>query len=415
MVESNLDNGASPQKTEESVNVVGDVPLDEYCLVGWDLDTTGRKLLDEICHIAGYTPNSDFSLYIMPHGDLTSVAKKRHMIRIVTVGFYRIIKDTTSNKMLKTKSEVSALIEFLDWLEHVNEESAKKGVLLICHESYKFNPHLLIKSLLKYDLLDRFSKIVKGFVDCHTFAKEKCKQTMVSFSIRILSKVLLDKDNVEIHRASDRAHLAYDIVQHLCAGASEIGSGAASPNLEIVKTVLPFTTGVESELKVLQELQVVLRRQHTLKPIFAQFLGFNSTTYQERRNALQLRKCLVDAYVDYDMLQTAWSKGREALEELINDKLTGDEMTDKNKSELVKLLVDHFEKPDEPKKKSRFGRRSSSKVSPKSNESNESESKVGVAECENNPTDVDSELSKLTINNDIITPVHSETNAVKVN
>lgn len=51
--------------------------------------------------------------------------------------------------MLKTKSEVSALVEFLDWLERVNEESGKKGVLLICHESYKFNPHLLIKSLLK--------------------------------------------------------------------------------------------------------------------------------------------------------------------------------------------------------------------------------------------------------------------------
>lgn len=97
-------------------------------------------------------------------------------------------------------------------------------------------------------------------------------------------------------------------MQHLSAGASEIGSGAASPNLEIVRTVLPFTTGVQSELKVLQELQVVLKRQHTLKPIFAQFLGFKSTTYNERRNALQLRKYLVDAYVDYDMLKTAWSK-----------------------------------------------------------------------------------------------------------
>lgn len=51
--------------------------------------------------------------------------------------------------MLKTKSEVSALIDFLDWLEKVYKKSGKNGVLLICHESYKFNPHLLIKSLLK--------------------------------------------------------------------------------------------------------------------------------------------------------------------------------------------------------------------------------------------------------------------------
>lgn len=100
MVESSLENSASSQNSEEPTNVVNDVQLDDYCLVGWDLDTTGRKLLDEICHIAAYTPTDNFSLYIMPHGDLTSVAKKRHMIRIVTVGFYRIIKDTTSNKVI---------------------------------------------------------------------------------------------------------------------------------------------------------------------------------------------------------------------------------------------------------------------------------------------------------------------------
>lgn len=65
--------------------------------------------------------------------------------------------------------------------------------------------------IFRYDLFERFSSIVKGFVDCHTFAKKKCEQTMVSFSIRILAKVLLDKENVEIYKASDRAHLAYDV------------------------------------------------------------------------------------------------------------------------------------------------------------------------------------------------------------
>lgn len=196
---------------------------------------------------------------------------------------------------------------------------------------------------------------MKGFVDCHTFAKKKCEQTMVSFSIRILAKVLLDKENVEIYKASDRSRLAYEvgvlleefsfaachlnsptrsrnartcisllkrvfifqIVQHLCAGASEIGSGAASPNTEIVRTVLPFTTSVNHELKVLEDLQVVLGRQNTLKPIFAQFLGYRWMSYHERRNALQLRKYLVDAFIDYDMLKTAWSKVRSNLNVVI--------------------------------------------------------------------------------------------------
>lgn len=60
---------------------------------------TGRRLLDEICHIAGYTPDDSFSLYVMPHGDLSMKARRRHMIRIVTVGLYRILKDDTSNKV----------------------------------------------------------------------------------------------------------------------------------------------------------------------------------------------------------------------------------------------------------------------------------------------------------------------------
>ncbi len=90
---------SSSQSSEECVNVSEPVALDDYCLVGWDMDVTGRKLLDEICHVAGYTPDDSFSLYIMPYGELTSVAKKRHQIRIVTVGNYRIIKDVTNNKV----------------------------------------------------------------------------------------------------------------------------------------------------------------------------------------------------------------------------------------------------------------------------------------------------------------------------
>ena len=100
MVESNLENGTAPETTEPKVDhATEEIPVHDYCLVGWDLDVTGRKLLDEICHIAGYTPDDNFSLYIMPHGDLNNFAKRRHMIRIVTVNFYRIIKDTTSNRV----------------------------------------------------------------------------------------------------------------------------------------------------------------------------------------------------------------------------------------------------------------------------------------------------------------------------
>ena len=43
-----------------------------------------------------------------------------------------MLKDTSSGKILKTKSEVSALQDFISWLELAKGE--KDGVILICHE-----------------------------------------------------------------------------------------------------------------------------------------------------------------------------------------------------------------------------------------------------------------------------------------
>ena len=53
-----------PVKTEESIE-----PGD-YRIVTWDLDTTGRKLVDEICQIGAFCEDSEdnsFSQYVMPH------------------------------------------------------------------------------------------------------------------------------------------------------------------------------------------------------------------------------------------------------------------------------------------------------------------------------------------------------------
>lgn len=59
--------------------------------------------------------------------------------------------------------------------------------------------------------MDKFSELVKGFANCHTFAQTHCQDTMVMFSLRVLSKVLLDKDQIETFKATERAKLAYDV------------------------------------------------------------------------------------------------------------------------------------------------------------------------------------------------------------
>lgn len=75
------------------------LPSGKYRLVGFDLDLTGRRLIDEICHIAAYTPSSQFSQYVMPFKDLNVGSKYRHMLRVVTVGRYRMLKSDKTGKV----------------------------------------------------------------------------------------------------------------------------------------------------------------------------------------------------------------------------------------------------------------------------------------------------------------------------
>ncbi len=45
-----------------------------------------------------------------------------------------MLKDMDTGKILKTKSEVSALTEFIAWLRQVREDAGKAKVILACHE-----------------------------------------------------------------------------------------------------------------------------------------------------------------------------------------------------------------------------------------------------------------------------------------
>lgn len=76
-------------KTLNERDEKGGIPEGRYRLVGWDVDTTGRRLIDEICQIAAYTPTSQFSQYIMPYAALNPIAQRRHSIRVVTINRYR--------------------------------------------------------------------------------------------------------------------------------------------------------------------------------------------------------------------------------------------------------------------------------------------------------------------------------------
>lgn len=71
----------------------------DYRLVGWDMDTTGKKVIDEICQIAAYTSNSTYSQYVMPYKDLNPTAIKRHSMKVVTNGKFRVLRNSKTNEV----------------------------------------------------------------------------------------------------------------------------------------------------------------------------------------------------------------------------------------------------------------------------------------------------------------------------
>lgn len=155
-----VQNDSSNSGDESSVPIIipenpaKGIPTGKYRLVGWGIDTTGRRLIDEIIQIAAYTPDSKFSQYIMPFGDLNPTYSRRHGIRVVNTIRYRRLRDMNTQEYVKTKSEVSALQDFLQWLETIKGDGVD-GIILIYYELRKASPGMLLESLRRYHMIER--------------------------------------------------------------------------------------------------------------------------------------------------------------------------------------------------------------------------------------------------------------------
>lgn len=205
-------------RTDTSINT-HPLPHGRYTLIGIDIDTTGRRLIDEIVQISAYTPEHQHSQYIMPLMNLNPAARQRHQVRVITVGFFRMLKSMQTYRVVKTKTEVSALNEFITWLEErLREDEGSDGVVLIYHEQRKFVPYMVIEALKKYALLDRFTATVKSFANGFKLAEQKCTKTIKYFSIRQLADLVIGENEAKggfEGNAAYRARLAYQLARKL--------------------------------------------------------------------------------------------------------------------------------------------------------------------------------------------------------
>ncbi|XP_035729110.1 maternal protein exuperantia-like [Vespa mandarinia] len=349
---------------EQSSLTMGIAPGD-YRLVGWDMDTTGKKLTDEICQIAGYTPSSAYSQYVMPYKDLNPPAIKRHNMRVVTVGKYRMLKNSKTNKVLKTKSEVSALTDFLTWLESVKGDAAD-GVILLYHEPRKVIPAMVLESLQRYNLVERFKQTVRGFANGFNIAEAKCTNSVHTFSLRTLSRTLL-KRTEELDNAKDRAYLALQVLQHISLQENtKVGETSGSGDSDTamkstIEFIQPFVQPIHIEEEERAKLKVVFERQNSLRPIFGPLF---KASRKERQHASPLRRLLAEAGIEYSQLQEAWSNGqKQGLEKLIKEKLTAAE--DKKIEDLIKVLESYFDPEKNSKAKMRHEKKETKSESSK--------------------------------------------------
>lgn len=407
------------------------LPEGKYTIVACDIDTTGRRLIDEVSgnletlfhleislphcqpnlvilpswllfnwfhpfffaqlvQIAIYAPGYEYSQYIMPLMNLNPAARQRHQVRVITVGFFRMLKSMQTYKVVRTKTEVATLNEFLAQMEKIKQEDAgSDGIILVFHEARKFIPYMLIEAMKKYNLLDRFLSTVKSMVNTYSIAVDKLGKTMKFFSVRQIAKVLLniDDDLNDNHlfegSAAVRAKMAYEIVEHIaCKGDQDdddeeqdaegekaeanTDDDAEAPKMapeelshKLGELIYSYAHSIDAEIDELKEQERMLERQGTFRPVF---LRYFRTTLRLRVKAVNFRRVLAEHGYDLDKLKEIWDNSKcEGLTAAVN---AIKDLKEADCTELVELLDQHFD-PEKVDPKPKISRQSTRRTRPR--------------------------------------------------
>ncbi|XP_026470753.1 maternal protein exuperantia-like [Ctenocephalides felis] len=328
--------------TEDKKQKPNCLPAGKYCIISCDMDTTGRRLIDEVCHIAAYTPTSQFSQYIMPHANLNPSARRRHNIRITTDDRFRVLGSNINNKVIKTKSEIFGLIDFLNWLEEVKSKSDGAGVILLFHEPKKMVSYMLLEALQRHHLFGKFHEIVNGFSNGHALSEEKCSATMKSFNLKVLSRVLLDREE-QFDNASNRAKIIWEIAQHLGQGEQKnLAAATGDPNRvmldNMVEVVRQYSYPTSVELDERKELRKVAERSSSFQPIFS---AAGKMNYRDIQHINVLRSILAEGKSDYNTMKSTYeTDGKQGLiKELAKLQITRKDQ----QHDLLEILDSHFD------------------------------------------------------------------------
>ncbi|XP_065334420.1 maternal protein exuperantia-2-like [Cloeon dipterum] len=317
------------------------VPVDgNFKLVTYDIMTTGSSLSDDLCSITAYSPVEDisFSQHIMPYNNLSLGACRRYSLRIISNGRYRVLKDVRNNRVLDTKSDYMALVDFISYLRCMKGDS--EGLILLAHDSRKFFSSLLLDVVSRFQLREEFCELVVGFANSYAIAEEKCAKPGRSLSLRTLATSLLTKEGDDPLDLSDRAKTAYLLVAKIFQMENaESGTGDETLTPEQVSQKLrPYSLDMDGVELETDEIRNFRKREESLLPLFSKM----RSNRNDRQRSFILLRLLAHSNIDYGILTEIHDKGgMEAIHEVL--RCTMDKEHAREIDELKHVFALHFD------------------------------------------------------------------------
>lgn len=178
------------------------------------------------------------------------------------------------------------MMEFLGWCEKINGEN--KGVIFVYHEQIKFVPYMMIEVMKKYNLSERFEKIVKGFVNGYELTDDEIKANSLKF-LTLTENLKLQKGvlNIEVDNknenpelegnAARRANLSYEIAKLMSYESTMKELDDKSLEAQVNDFIRSKALPLEAELDELVVKEESLTRQAAMRDIFIAY--FSASRY----------------------------------------------------------------------------------------------------------------------------------------
>ncbi|EDW27790.1 exu2 [Drosophila persimilis] len=333
----------------QCVVVKEELPAGNYILVAVEIDTTGRRLIDEIVQLAGYTSKGNFQQYIMAIIK-SQVGRSLALMRLSQLGLRRCSPSSPTKK-------------------------ASLCSTTMIPNSY---PYMIWEALKKYSLIDRFNRTVKAFANTCPMAKTFLgKHGIKNCGLRKLSMLLAkskdgnstkedEHENAEgISSITDnsgpknqkqgafegsanvRAKMVYEMALQLTESESTESpesfespesSESSEAEVKLLNAVRPFSQLLSSMVLELKDQNHSLGRQNSFRPVF---LNYFRTTLNYRVRAVKYRIALAEHGFTLKSLKAIWSDKRKPGLELVLTAI--DSLKTEETAELLDLLDSYYD------------------------------------------------------------------------